>query len=142
MRCPDCNKFASFDADTEPELESRVDDEGVVNVTARIVNTCLECGTELTDATFDLEIDLSSEIVPHLDKCADGKKGGLTVDVSAERTERYEEKDRHGRPIKLARYRKHYYGVEVEAIVTCGCGEEFKGTDDDEMTAGSMETLV
>lgn len=60
--CDQCQKFVSFDTEQEPELDLSVDDEGVVTGNARIVNTCADCGQELTEATLDVEIDLSAEI--------------------------------------------------------------------------------
>jgi hypothetical protein len=32
MRCPDCNKFASFDTEQEPEVDSTVSDDGQINL--------------------------------------------------------------------------------------------------------------
>jgi hypothetical protein len=58
MRCPDCNKFVSFDVDGDPEVELEADEStGEVTGTVRIVNACQECGAELTEATFDVDVD-------------------------------------------------------------------------------------
>jgi len=61
MRCPDCNKFVSFE-ENEPEVES-IDVDGDRNVTAtvRIVNSCGECGQELKEATLDMEKSFEHE---------------------------------------------------------------------------------
>lgn len=61
MRCPECNKFMSFDDSAEPELDLDTDG-GEVNGSARIVLTCAECGTEMKDATFAVDIDLAGSI--------------------------------------------------------------------------------
>lgn len=163
MRCPDCNKFVSFDTDTEPELSLSVDDEGVVSGTARIVNTCAECSQELKEATLDVEIDLSAEVTAHRDekraeRLADARKedpaatiddsdndghDGLEIDEeSAERTDRVQRTDRHGKPITKSRYMKTFYGADVNVTVKFACGETFDGTDSPEVQAGGMDELV
>lgn len=59
MRCPDCNKFVSYDESAEPEamLEVETDgtDEATVSGTVRVVLTCAECGTELKETSFDVD---------------------------------------------------------------------------------------
>lgn len=45
MRCPDCNKFVSFDTDVEPDVSLDVADDGGVSGSCRIVNACADCGT-------------------------------------------------------------------------------------------------
>src|SRR4051812_457683 len=71
MRCPDCQKFVSFDTDTEPEIDVDVDDDGTVSGTVRIVNTCSECSQELTEANLDVEIDLSGAVEDHRQEMRD-----------------------------------------------------------------------
>ena len=57
MRCPDCNKFVSFD-EADPEVNTLgIDEDGQVNAEVRIVNTCADCGTELKEITFEMEHD-------------------------------------------------------------------------------------
>lgn len=60
MRCPDCNKFVSFD---EPavEMEDPEISSGSVTASARVALNCAECGTELAEATFDLETEFEHE---------------------------------------------------------------------------------
>lgn len=52
-RCPDCNKFVSYD-DGDVDVQSEDVESGEVRVEVRIVKTCAECGTELREATLDL----------------------------------------------------------------------------------------
>jgi hypothetical protein len=59
MRCPDCNKFVSYDDTTEPEHNLEINDngDGSMQVTGdvKIVLTCAECGTELKEYTFEVD---------------------------------------------------------------------------------------
>jgi hypothetical protein len=58
MRCPDCNKFVSFD---EPEIEG--DDPDIVGTAVsgnvRIVLKCADCGGELMD---EVDVDQAVEL--------------------------------------------------------------------------------
>jgi hypothetical protein len=52
-RCPDCNKFVSYD-DGDVDVQSEDVESDEVRVEVRIVKTCAECGTELKEATLEL----------------------------------------------------------------------------------------
>lgn len=75
MRCPDCNKFVSYNDEDEIEVqteEATYDKEErtvQVQVEVRIAKTCGECGTELKEAT--IEIDKTIENVDE-SEIADG----------------------------------------------------------------------
>ena len=151
MRCSDCNKFVSFDTEQEPEIDISVDDDGVVNGTVRIVNTCAECGTELKEGTFDLEVDLSGAIADHREEHRqksdkDGAVAGHTsLEVEDDGGSRFEDSvttDRRGKKITNPRYMKHLYGAEVEIKVTCECGEVFTDTWRDSLAGSSMDELT
>lgn len=145
MRCDQCNKFVSLDAEQEPEINASVDGEGNITGDARIVNTCAECGQELSEATLDIEFDLSDEVAAHREEHADekGEHDALELDDDGgSRIDEYATVDRRGKPIKNPRYRKHFYGVEVEFTLTCQCGETFSGTWSDKVQASGMESLV
>jgi RecJ-like exonuclease len=140
MRCPDCNKFVSFDTDTEPEVDDlEVDESGRVTGTVRIVNTCAECGAELKEATFDLEIDLVNECEDHVNE--EGKDSPHSLEVESDSAERTERED--GKPGTPARYRRHYYGAEVRVTVTCDCDTAFKaeGEWSDDVQGSGMEEM-
>jgi hypothetical protein len=142
MRCPDCNKFVPFDTETDPETDVSVDDDGAVSGTVRIVNTCEECGQELKDTTFDVDVDLSAEFAEHK-KEHPKEKHNLTLDFEPSRTDRMENKDRRGKTIKNSRYMKHMYGAEGEIILTCSCDKwEHRETWSDEVAGSGMEELV
>jgi len=137
MRCPDCNKFVSFDADTEPEVsDEEVSEEGLVTASVRIVNACAECGTELTEASFDLEIDLTKECLAHIEdseKPEDAHE--FTVDFESARNDRSEGR---GRAVRT------FYEVAVDATVTCACDDETWKADghwEDDVRFSEMEEL-
>lgn len=145
MRCPDCNKFVSFDSETDPEIsDEAVAEDGTVTANVRIVNNCSECGTELKEATLELDLPADKELIAHIAKCPDAKKpDGLTVDeISGSRTDRIQRTDRHGKPIRNPRYMRRYYGADITASVACACGETIQLHGQVETQASGMEELV
>lgn len=146
MRCPDCNKFVAFNTDADPDVDLTVSDDGVVTGTMRIMNACEECGTELTEATLEPELDLSEAAQKHVDeKHPDhpDAKGGLVMwdleVTSQSRTDRSEGSGRRPR---------RYYGAEAEVEITCRLCENtddpfsISGTVSEEVQASGMEPLV
>jgi len=75
------------------------------------------CGDEVAEAEYSMEEEVE---VAHT---VEGCEGSLVLEVGEmEAADRFQETDRHGKPIRNFRYRRHYYGVTVEAKVTCdGC---------------------
>jgi hypothetical protein len=61
MRCPDCNKFVSYNDEDEIEVQSeeatydKEDRTVQVQIEVRIAKTCGECGTELKEATIEID---------------------------------------------------------------------------------------
>ena len=139
MRCPDCNKFVSFDTDNDPEVDSVDYQSGEVTASVRIVNVCAECGTEMKEATLELSEDVSDVVDEHVRACHELNAEGedisgheITADEgSAERTMRTE---------GSGRYTKTFYGVTLDVTLTCDCG---KWTHDvqlsDDVQASSMD---
>lgn len=131
MRCPDCNKFVSNDAESDPEVEEieiteeptaavppnaeegsgAVDSHpGQVTARVRITVNCAECSTELKEHNFETEAELPEAVVDHV-----GEGHELSVEEeSSERTERSEGKGRGTR---------QFYGYQLTAKVTCSCGK-------------------
>ena len=70
MRCPDCNKFVSFD-DPEVELVDVDISEDNVFVTVHITLNCGECGTALAETYLDFQ-----ESIPECTCQAGGTKDG------------------------------------------------------------------
>ncbi len=62
MRCPDCNKFVSFDEGNVDDVEADIDDEsGTVTVSGRVVLPCAECGTELKELAVDETVETADD---------------------------------------------------------------------------------
>lgn len=86
MRCPDCNKFASNDTSTPPELDLsfNFDPESLeVYGEARIVLNSECCGSELSEATIDVSEDLTNSVRAQLLMAAE--KAELPEDGSVSR---------------------------------------------------------
>jgi hypothetical protein len=138
MRCDQCNKFAAYDDSNEPEIVN----EGVDAIEARIYLTCADCGTELKEATFAFDSYLPDDLLAAHD--GDGHELAVTID-NAELTSRQD-----GKPGTKARYRRTFYGVQIEYSVCCSCqdgtGDEsaalFSGELSDDCQASAMDELV
>lgn len=235
MKCSNCPRFTSKDTDTEPEGDLEVSEDGMVSGDVRIHNDCEECGGELEETSFTVEIDLTAAVRAHLaehhadvlaerDKpkpkhppkhppidpatvdefarcrncrkywtshvdpksgltvqskksklkdarkaqCRDGGPFGrptgttfdpmpgkangahdaadgveLSVESEMTRTDEIKNTDRHGRPIRRARYMTRLYGVQVEATVKCEtCGTDIAtGSYSDAVQASGMEWI-
>ena len=140
MRCPDCSKMVSLDTDVEPEVDDvEVDEDGHVTAHVRITNNCQDCGSELTEATFDLEG--YAEIGDHK-----GDDHELEAeDAGADRTQRsgYYDKKKGQWVNAFGRYAKTFYGVSMDVKVTCSCGNlEVLVPMKDEIQASGMDSLV
>jgi len=149
MRCPDCNKFASYDDSTEPELdELNVNQDGDVTSRVRVVLTHDECGTELKEYTFDLEVDAqvftntagdTFDLESH-----QGEGHGIEVesDGDIELTSRTETVNaRTGRPVN-PRYARTFYGYRVGISLNCACGSSWHAEAEDEIAASQMDEMV
>ena len=129
-RCPSCNRFVSVEMG-EPDAEIYVE-SGIVEGSVRLVLLCADCGEELSEANAEL-----SESFDH--ECDGEYEIG---EFEAEAMDRFQDKDRHGKPIKNSRYKRHYYGADVTVTVKClTCGEEFVVTSNVEQQASSFEEL-
>lgn len=142
MRCPDCNKFVGNE-EQDPEVESlevEHDEAGCATVTAdvRIVNACAECGTELTEYTFNLETQVQIEPADH--KCpaeTEGAEPTLDLEVEEESSERTSRTEGKGRGLKT------FYGSTVSASVKCRCGKVSASvTLEDDVQASGMDVMV
>lgn len=131
MRCPDCNKFVSYDDSSEPEAELEVDEQ-TISGTVRIVLTCQDCDTELKEATFDIDSPWEGGEY----HTGDEHELALNI-VSTELTSR-------NTPARSPRYSKTFYGHSTEVEITCSCGklEGVNETLEDDCQASGMEELV
>lgn len=137
MRCPECNKFASYAGDETPELESIEVDQmsGTVTAQVRIHKDCADCSTELKEASLELKTDIPEEFVALHCGSAPGVHE-LVVDETVE-PEPIEEYDNPNRPL---RYQRTYYGATLETTVTCTeCGDSATVTLTDKVPASAMD---
>lgn len=143
MRCPNCNKFVSYD---EPEAEIEYgeveENDGensfFVSATVRVVLKCAECGDELKETNGDITLVFNHSC---------GEK--LTAEnfeiesIEAEGCSRVQDKDKHGRQIKNHRYMKTFYGCEVTGTFICSlCDESISESETFEEQASSFDELV
>jgi hypothetical protein len=111
------------------EVDSQdVDDDGEVSLSIRVLYNSGCCGDEVASAEYEPCGSIGFE---HIKEDCEGPVSLEVVGVEA--TDRYQETDRYGKPIKSFRYRRHYYGVNAQVKVTCeGCGAEAEGNVADE----------
>jgi|SRR3990172_3127376 len=138
MRCPDCNKFVSFD-EIEPEVNDlSISEDGTIDAEVRIVNACADCGMELKEAIFNVEQEIDVE--GHT-----GEAHELEIEENGvERTSKsgYFDKKK-GWVNSYGRYAKTLYGFSLTAKVTCSCSEfDEDVTLEDEIQASGMDELV
>lgn len=133
MRCPSCNKFVAFEeSDPEVDLEDNAD-LGTVNGTVRIVNACAECGEELKEANFDIDVDVSEFVNAHTDKDDEGTHEISIEEGGFERDQRSEGKGRGA---------KTFYGASGSIRLSCKCGENQDVAWSDFVQASDMDELV
>lgn len=146
MRCPDCNKFVGLEMQ-DPELEDiqvETSDPGfaTVTMTVRIVRACAECGTELKEATLEIEetVDLQ-EALKALDEgtrakllTEDGDWGEEVLEIEESGVEQIEEGG--------GRYAKSYFGAQVTFEINFEDKTLYEGTASDKVAASEMEEMV
>lgn len=114
-RCPDCNKFVSFEMG-EPEVDDPIVDGTSVTIEVRLTRCCVECGTELQEATITLEDELPSDELEAHQKLVTGVEDG----------EEMHEHDLEGvvedyGATEEGKGKKVRYGVRVNWSVRCSC---------------------
>lgn len=138
-RCPDCNKFVGYEQ-AEPELDLSVEldkaedgtPEGAdVTGSVRMVLNCAECGSELAEASLD--INDCNVALEHKEAESHDVE---VVDESADANDRYD-----GKPGTPSRYRRHYYGADISGTVQCSCGAKAEFTTTVEEQASGFEQL-
>lgn len=142
MRCPDCNKFVSYDTEVDPEesVEPEIAD-GEFKATYTRTLTCGECGTELKSA----EIEVTQALEGIDDKCEEDESGEheWEIHVDASSTSELKTTDRNGKPIKKTRYMKQLYGVEVSGTARCiHCGDEVEIQASGSEQASAFDEMV
>lgn len=150
MRCPDCNKFVSYD-EQEPELDVQLDG-ATIEGTCRVVLPCAECGGELKEYTFDISVDVESEHTCPAEEPEEGwpedEEQFELISENADflsdlQTEYWDRKAKKMRPIKNYRYARTYYGATLTFDVKClRCEEEFGITEEVKEQASAFDELV
>jgi len=150
MRCPDCNKFVSLDTDQEPELNVDVGEDGTINGDVRIANACADCGTELTEYTFDVNTTCE-EANAHVQKAREEAETAETAGIDSwpEGTDKpthelsleNEEAERVERQEGKGRGTRTFYGWTGRCTIVCACGEHWDvELDGDEVQASAMDS--
>lgn len=145
MRCPDCNKFASFDTEVDPEGDVEISAEGMLTGEVRRVLTCADCSTELKEAYLSFDQNLNDCLTFPVGMTQSQEECEHEWDWQASEpqlspTDRYDDK---GGRVKQMRYMKHMYGVEVAGDVKCKrCDVVAQYSCAQEEAAGAFEELV
>lgn len=167
MRCPDCNKFVAYDDSNEPEADDvDIDRDGHVSGSIRVYLTCAECGTDLKEANFDLDVDMSEVVATHRktvtedrdEKLADAiaKAEALDTNVDVEKIKTDFEAAHESCELEIAvdteltsrtegkgRGLKTFYGYHAVLSVKCSCGHVFADEEHgDDMQASQMDELT
>lgn len=146
MRCPDCNKFVSYE-EPEAELNSVDLNDSSLHASVRVILKCAECSQELKDAEIETDTDIEHDCkkklaVEHKEKSGD-PLFEIESDGEPQGTDRTQTTDRHGRQIRNSRYMRRYYGFTLETEVKCLCCEEkFIVTLEGEEQASGFNELV
>jgi hypothetical protein len=110
MRCPDCNKFTSFEA-IDPEVECLSVDGDGINADVRVCLTCADCGVELKEYLFQV-----SDQVP--DEIFEAHKGaGHELEAEEGCVESTDQ------TVKGVRR----YGFHLEIQFSCSCAKDIEG---------------
>lgn len=144
MRCPSCEKFVSYDTDVEPEGDLSVEDSRVTGSIRRVLS-CADCGEELKQAEFDVDLDIRLDAAEEEEEseCADDAHEWEIEDSTLDATSRMQTTDRRGKPIKRARYMKMFYGVDISGSVKCrNCEATGSFSGSEEVQASGMEELA
>lgn len=116
MRCGDCNKFVGVDDTQDPELDLSVDGCRLTG-TVRVVNCCAECGTELREASFDIDEDFENEVEAHVQEHT--KENPSQFEMVNEDGEFSRDSYTEGR----GRGKRTFYGFTGTVAITCACGK-------------------
>lgn len=151
MRCPDCEKFVSYDTEVEPEEENEPEMDGLtIRASYRRVLACGECGTELKAVTLDVEQELTLVAPtpgagegPPPTPCEDDDHEWKLDDLQVTVTQGVIDTDRRGKKITNPRYMATTYGVELSGEITCEkCQHTAAVTASAEERASSFEEQV
>ena len=142
MRCPNCNKFVSYD-EPSVEVDAQPSNDDSVDLNIRIVLPCAECSEELKEAVFDESIDIVHECSAADVVLPEGDEVFEVEDAEGVGTDRVENKTKDGKIIKNYRYMKKFYGADVTVTLKCNrCKETFDLNVQVEEQASGFNELV
>jgi hypothetical protein len=156
-RCNDCNRFVSMELGDSPDLTLDVDADGVVSGDVTITRNCAECGTELKEGKFDINVTIS-EAAAHMQEHTDAYLAHEKARAAAELAtieaggdiddeddiEEFELsiENEEAEATEGGTSRKPTYGFRATFSIVCSCGKfEHDGEADDEMSGGEMDEL-
>jgi hypothetical protein len=142
--CSEEMKEANFDVDLD--LQDQIVD-AIIAERVAVAQEELDNAKSGADAASIEAAEAKLEAAKTLADFDEDKLADVEItDSSAEAEDRYENKDRHGKPIKSARYMKHMYGARVSVSVKGTYdGTEFEVNDAewfDEVASSGMDELV
>ena len=116
----------------EVESETEVDDSSVAG-SVRIVLTCADCGEELKEASFD--VDVAFEL-KHAEECLNSEgESELELDFEPEAFDEFVPPNK--------KRQRHMYGASAEAAVTCtSCKATATASWRDSIQSSAMEELT
>jgi hypothetical protein len=136
MRCQQCCKFVGQEP-AEPQIDSIEIHDGEVTCDVTLEINCIECGSALKSGSFNMQETVPEDLL----KDHQGEDHDIEVqEDGSEAIDEYETKDRHGKPIKNARYQTHLYGARVDFTVKCSCGTDiYTSSVEDKMAASNFD---
>ena len=142
MRCPTCNRFASYGEVQADEESSEIVDNDSVVVSVRVVLPCSECGEELKEKNIEFELAIDHGC-GEADDTADDTAGEYElISTDVESIEELQTHTATGKEIS-ARQRKNVYGAKVTVTISCPkCQEQITLEGSESAPASEFEELV
>lgn len=146
-RCPDCNKFVSLETDAEEDsIEVDLDE---VRAEVRVHLNCADCGTEMAETYMTAMLYLPDEIHDHLQEHEDADESyelevvfdSVVVNDDFRSLKPVKPRKDGSLPRVPSRYQTHFYQAEIEATISCSCGELFPVTLFAEEAASAFDSL-
>ena len=123
MRCPDCARLVGY---AEPEVEVTDDiqyDNGCLIGSIRVWLPCADCGAELKESIFDVDLDLSEW---ECTQAEDTDSHDITspMDIEPDVVSLYDDiSPKTGKRIKQGILR---HGAEFNTVLDCSCGQKYE----------------
>lgn len=154
MRCQSCEKFVSLEMQ-EPEspdsleVEFNEDEEAPefhITGSVRIVRTCADCGTEMKEATLD--IDVNVDLFEGLSNAPQDKGPSELVEAEKVPFGALNEATVEDESISAieeggGRYQKAYYGADAVFVIRAGPDDAVvaRATWSDKVAASAMDEI-